>query len=198
MVLLLWIVTPLTACRAESDARVERENSGNGMEQVRGEGSADPCSAHEIDEVLNHLQAVVQASATLDVMRIIDVWLNLEQTVSSDCWLAANRHVDPRVVNACTVAELDHTASFAGPMLRAARELFRAGDMMSLLDVSNRVFSGLSGSCVYAMQAVQAQAQHQMSQGSPAGTIPSVLDHGGGTFSVPNMGSCGPSGCIAF
>lgn len=155
------------------------------------------CTAQEKSRVMEGYRAVFAAAQSGNVMRMFDVLEGLEATVSSQCWLAANRQSDPRALSACTASELDHLASFAGPTLRASRILLSTFDPMPLLRLNQQMVAPLSQSCQAALARVQQAAQ--MAQPQPRSyRPPSVLDHGGGTYSVPGMGACTPSGCVTY
>lgn len=156
------------------------------------------CSAQEKELVLQHYSAVFQAAQNLDVMRVIDVMLHLEAEISQQCWVAANRHIDPQVVAACTGRELDHIASFAGPTLRMTRGLLTGSnvDLNAALTLGQGMTAPLSQGCNQALANIQ----------QPPGPAPdpfnygprNVIDHGGGTYSVPGTGACSSAGCIAY
>ena len=141
------------------------------------------CTAQEKNEVLGHIDAVVQAAQNNNVMLIFDYMKRLEATVSSQCWLAVNRHTDPRVVRACTGAELDDIASFAGLMMRATREMLSTFNMMPLLQHTQNLIARLSQQCQSAIGQFQQQAQQAQNQSRIYGPS-SILDHGGGGLIV--------------
>ena len=155
------------------------------------------CTAEEKTTVLEHYRAVMQAAYSMDLMRIFAVMEELEQAVSPQCWHATNRHTDPQVQNACTAAELDHLASFAGPILRATAHALTTEDVGPLIELGQRAMAPLSQTCGYALARLQ-QAKQSTSQPSRQYEPTNVLDHGGGTYSVPGLGACTPSGCMAY
>jgi hypothetical protein len=154
------------------------------------------CTAQEKNAVLEHYQAVTEAGFSGDVMRIFAIMENLEATLSKACWDATNRPTDPRVQGACTAEELDHVASFAGPMRRATSR-FLTGDLGSILQLSQQMYAPLSQHCTSVLQRVQQERQQAQNPARQYGSE-NVLDHGGGTLSVPGLGACTPSGCMAY
>ena len=143
------------------------------------------CSAQEKNAVLQHYQAIMQAAWSGDVMGIFAYMENLEATVSRECWLASNRHTDSRVQAACTGPELDHVATFTGPVLRATSRMLSTGDIGPVLQLSEQMSAPLSQDCMGALQRLQIERQ-QGGQSQTRGYGPTnVLDHGGGTYSVP-------------
>ena len=140
------------------------------------------CTAQEKNEVLQHFQASIQTVLRGDVLQVFAILDDLEASVSGQCWLASMRHTDPRVVNACTGAEMDHMASFASPILRATRAMLTTGDL-SLAQLSLRVLERLSQNCIGALAQLQAEAQQPQNQATAS--LPGVLDHGRGGVNAP-------------
>lgn len=54
----------------------------------------------------------------------------------------------------------------------------------------------LSPNCLAALQ--QQQMQRSQLPGTRPSPEPRVYDHGGGTYSVPGVGACGPGGCVSY
>ncbi len=157
------------------------------------------CSAQEKSAVLQHFHAVFEAAQYADILRVLNVMLNLENSVSQQCWIASNRHIDTRVVSACTGPELDHIASFTGPWLRMTRDLLTGGnvDLGFAFTLGDQITGPLSQQCNHALAVYQQE--NTPSPTNPGSYGPSsVIDHGGGTYSVPGTGACSSSGCIAY
>ena len=155
------------------------------------------CTEEEKETVLEHYQAVLQAALGMDAMGALEQMQDLEESLSPPCWLAVNRHVDPRVQNACSAAELDHLATFAGPVLRATAQALSTYDPAPLLQLVQAATALLSPNCTNALARFQQEVQrspNRARQYEPS----NVLDHGGGTYSVPGLGACTPSGCMAY
>ena len=155
------------------------------------------CTADEKVAVLRHYQAIMQAAWSGDVMSIFSYMENLEQVLSPQCWLATNRHIDPNVQRACTPAELDHLASFAGPVVRATARLISSGDFAPLIEIQQAALTPLSQNCGNALVQLQQSKNNRPNQASRY-QPENVIDHGGGTYSVPGSGACTPSGCMVY
>ncbi len=156
------------------------------------------CTADEKDEVLGHYQSVMEAAWNGDVMGLLSELQDLEETVSPQCWLATNRHTDPRVQNACSAIELDHMASFAGPILRATSRMLEAGDLGPILQLGQALVAPLSSACSSAVARLQQQVQASSTSPAKRYQPANILDHGGGTYSSPGLGACTPSGCMSY
>ena len=153
------------------------------------------CSSDEKQAVLLSYAEMIQAAAAGDIYQIFALTEGLEESLSESCWVAINRSKDPDVRNACTAAEIDLVASAAGPLLRALERVLTTGDPSDTLEVTVALTSRLSPDCWSAFGRAQQQQQPPTSrQYRP----PNVLDHGGGTFSVPGVGTCSSSGCMAY
>lgn len=153
------------------------------------------CTLQEKNIVLRHYSKVIVAALNEKPSRAISVMLNLEAAVSQQCWLAVNRHIDSRVLNACTAAELDHAASFSGPMFLAAQVALNTGDSTQVLQLTQNLKASLSQYCIRTIQQVAAEPPvEERSPGMPG----NVIYHGGGTYSVPGTGACTTAGCIAY
>ena len=159
------------------------------------------CSDTEKNKVLTHLLAATQSGYSGDFVHALDLMIHLEDNVSTDCWLAAMRHTDPKVLNSCSTAELDHMSGLAGPLIRATRNLLETLDFTELLNLTQQGLAPISQGCQYALAEFQQKQNQQLPNGgnSPGSYRPNnVYDHGGGTYSVPGTGACTSSGCIAF
>jgi hypothetical protein len=154
------------------------------------------CSEAEKESVLQHYKAVFEAVSYMDPMSALARMEDLEDSVSSSCWLAINRHIDPRVTNVCSSKELDHLASFAGPIMRQTQQLLKTLDPAPFLQLVQAVTAPLTKPCLEGLGQLQAikATQSKAMQNLPS----NVLDHGGGTYSVPGLGACTPSGCMAY
>jgi len=159
------------------------------------------CTATERELVLKHYDAIIGAAYQGDVPRMFALFQNLEASVSPTCWLALNQHDDPRVRKICSAAELDAMASYAGPAMRAMQRMLMTGDTSQLLQLAQESTAQLSPECAQAVAQAQqkaAAAQQPAGGAKPPMSLPNVLDHGGGTLSVPGVGACTPSGCMAY
>jgi hypothetical protein len=174
--------------KLSSDCRAALAQS----EPVRGK-----CSAHEKEVVLSHYEAMMQAARNGDPIRVFRLFENLEESLSPPCWIALNRIQDAGVQRACSSSELNLVASTAGPFMRAAERFLTTGDLSQTLELLQGLNARLSPACGAAL----AQSQRQAPQAPGSGgeyRPPGVLDHGGGTYSVPGLGACTPSGCMTF
>ncbi len=158
------------------------------------------CTADERKLVLQYYDAILLSILNMDLESYFDSYENLEGSVSSACWLALNQHDDPRIRRACSAGELDLMASYAGPVLRATKQVLLTGDLSEILQLSQQLTSQLSSKCYTTVAQVQQEKQVPKNN-QPAGNLqrpPRVYDHGGGTFSVPGLGACTPGGCMSY
>lgn len=170
---------------------------------VRRQPAMLKCTAEERETTLSSYVDMMTAALVGDLPHYFELAEELEESLSPACWIAVNRHQDARVVQACSEQELDTMASGAGPMMRALEQATYTGDFIPMLQIVGLATSALSPACSAALSDFQRRSQ--MAQGpwpSPASSqvgLPSVMDHGGGTFSMSGVGGCSPtSGCVAF
>jgi hypothetical protein len=106
--------------------------------------------------------------------------------------------VDKTVVNTCTTEELDFMASRASPVIRAFHAAVQ-GDLGPLAELQQEIDENVSTTCLTAVQSLQ---RRQMPTYRATPSVPirpsAVYDHGGGTYSMPGVGACTPTGCMAF
>lgn len=73
------------------------------------------------------------------------------------------------------------------------------GDINQAVQLAQSLEQSISPACSAALARAQAYSQSPgYGQGYGTQRAPSVLDHGGGTYSVPGVGACGPSGCMSL
>jgi len=98
--------------------------------------------------------------------------------------------------SACTPEEVN--------LIVTAYQLYMAAfvslDLNRMNMIDQEVEQRLSIRCKNALIAASMQqAPHSPPSPHPGasigGRVPGVLDHGGGTYSIPGVGGCGPSGC---
>lgn len=156
------------------------------------------CTSEEKRRVLGRYQKAIQAALNVDAMNMIGQMQAMERDVTPACWLAVNRHTDPSVLRACNAKELDHLASMASPALQASKIALTTSDMGPMMKVSQQITAPLSQACGQALMALQPKPQPNP-YASPKKQMPgNVIDHGGGNYSVPGLGACTSSGCMAF
>jgi hypothetical protein len=72
-----------------------------------------------------------------------------------------------------------------------------AGDIQGAAILVEELQSALSPDCLDVLEQ-----QGQVGGAGPGGGYPqmppNIYDHGGGMYSAPGLGACGPSGCISF
>lgn len=70
-----------------------------------------------------------------------------------------------------------------------------AGDLGRYMALLQELNGRVSPGCQAALaHTARPSPQHSMRSARP----PTVLDHGGGTYSVPGVGACGPGGCVSY
>jgi len=153
------------------------------------------CTANERNLILDHYQGMIGAAFKQDIQRVFELFDGMEASVSSQCWLAVNQSTDPDILQACSADELDTMASFAGPIVRSTRSAVVSGDLSQMVQVLEDLQRRLSPSCNQGL-AKAAQRNPPPAAGSPP-RLPSVEDHGNGTYSVPGVGWCTPTDCAA-
>lgn len=164
------------------------------------------CTAKEHTTILQHYQAMISNTLAGNAQQFFVLMAHMEESVSPTCWLAVNQPNDPGVRRNCSSSELDGIASFTGPMIRASLSAATTGDvspLVNLMQLQEQIQNErLSPRCRSVLaQAAQHQAQQQAQISQNKGTpipLPGVNDHGGGVLSVPGVGACTPSGCMAF
>lgn len=72
------------------------------------------------------------------------------------------------------------------------------GDMQAAMLLGQELENALSPTCTAALAQSQAYAPAPAYPGRLPQSPPSVYGHGGGTYSVPGVGACGPGGCIPY
>ncbi len=156
------------------------------------------CSSSERDLAVKLYRKIISSALAGNLDMTFLAFAELEESVSVDCWLALNQSDKPRVRASCSAAELDLMAAHAGPAMKATRWMLATNDPSPMLQVLQSMASGVSPMCWSAVNAAAAQPQPQQKKHSTPMDLPRVFDHGGGTFSAPGLGACGPSGCMAF
>lgn len=155
------------------------------------------CTAEERRVALEAFGAMIGAAGRNDWRGMLAGYEALEQAVTPRCWIATNQRTEIDVVANCSPAELEGLASLAGPMIRATGRAVDSGDVSGLLQV-------LGAMPAFTPQCGAAIQRHAPPTSGPAGSPPrprapgGVNDHGNGLYSVPGVGACGPSGCVAF
>jgi hypothetical protein len=165
-------------------------------ELAQSEPRRGKCSLDERKTVLSHYQAIIKAAWNGDINRLFLLFENLEESLSRPCWIALNRSQDARVQKTCSSSEVDLIASYSGPMTRSVKQFLISGDVSQLIGLQQDMYTKISPACQTALANVQKSTQNQ--PGSREYLPPGVLDHGGGTYSVPGMGACTSSGCMAY
>lgn len=172
------------------------------------------CSANERGLAVVQIQTIFLSVLAGDLETAFLAFAQLEKAVSWDCWLALNQSDKPQVRASCSASELDYMAAQAGPMVSAVRSKLETDDDDPMEQVLQNIAGSVSPRCWSALEAVAAQLQEelerelllqqqmerqqQMKKYSTPMPLPRVFDHGGGTFSAPGLGACGPSGCVIF
>jgi hypothetical protein len=184
------------------------------------------CSKDERNKVLKHYQSMMASLLHEDYQGYFRSARNLEASVSSGCWLALNQTQDPRFRQACSASDLDVMASYAGRQLRVAERALQrtkpgeVPDASELEPLLKKEYAQISPECQNAWDRVmeentkaieaelakkaagaelpQEPARPRPGYGNGLQMPPRVYDHGGGTFSAPGIGACGPSGCVLF
>jgi hypothetical protein len=156
---------------------------------------ATRCSSTEKSVILSSYQEIMAAVWSGDLLGTLQLLEDLQDALSPSCWIALNYPQDPAVQEACSSSELTVAASSASPMIRAFKALLTSGDYSQLIEISLDLGARLSSSCQAALARSQAIPSPSGTQSYPP---PAVLDHGGGTYSVPGLGACTSSGCMAF
>jgi hypothetical protein len=175
---------------------LEAKVSSNCRAALALSDSLRTCSLDEKKAVLSHYEAIIQASLNFDLDKLFLLSESLEKSLSRPCWIALNRNQDARVQQTCSSSELDVIASYSGPMTRSVKQFLISGDFSQILGLQQDMYARISPACQAVLAKVQSGAQNQ--PGSGQYRPPGVLDHGGGTYSVPGVGACTRSGCMAY
>jgi hypothetical protein len=165
--------------------------------QERDFPASTKCTQTEKGLILSSTGEAMDAARSGNLERVIVVIETLYDRLSPACWTAMSYPLDPAVQRACSSEELSLMASSSGRSVAALRVLRTRGDPSPMLQVSLELLSRLSPECVGAVTVAQ-QAAQQRWRGSPPPGVSNVYDHGGGTYSMPGVGACTPSGCMAF
>lgn len=165
---------------------------------ARSHPVAVKCSRAEKSAVLSSYFKIMAAALSGDLQQVFRLSDDLEASLSRSCWIAINRIQDPVVVQACTDQELDFLASQATPLMRATEQSLGTGDLTPVYQMAQRMMEPLGPACRDGLTDLQRRMQVLGGQQSWSTRLPNVLDHGGGTFSVPGLGACTPSGCMAY
>ena len=158
------------------------------------------CSANEKQTTVDHYKAMMQSLLGGDAIRYLRLWRHLAESVSQPCWIALNYPQDAGVQRGCSSSELNLIASSAGPSIQASLRLLEKLDFTETIQLVQYLSARLSPGCQAALAEAQRKAQIQ-TPNTPRGSVnrPSgVLDHGGGTYSMPGFGACTPGGCLAY
>lgn len=155
------------------------------------------CTSHERELVMEQF-GQMYTSLGDNYEEYLVLYEELRESITPACWSAVHRPNDPKIVKACSGAELDLSASYVLPMLRAFQHLLTTNDLSEILQLEQEVHSQRSPACNSAFAAAQPKAPSPHPGSQPRQSLPSAHDHGGGTFSVDGVGACGPTGCIAF
>ena len=159
------------------------------------------CTQDEKNEIMQSYQTAMKAAKKGNFNKGFRTFKRLEKKLSSACWIATNRHTAPQVVNACSNQELDHMASYSGPMLDASQELLRNWNMEPLMKLRKEAFGGLSEPCATTMNNYELQLIASSFGDSDANSSyvpPSIIELGDGIYTVPGSGACTPSGCVVY
>lgn len=76
-------------------------------------------------------------------------------------------------------------------------EATMAGNLQLISHLSQELQEALSPEC-WAALVLYSQSQPYSGGSGYLSPPPSVYDHGGGTYSVPGVGACGPGGCVPY
>jgi len=156
---------------------------------------ATRCMAEEKRLAMDAFAIMMRAAPVGDVRRMLAAYDALERAVTPRCWIGINLRNEPDVVSNCSPAELEGLAALAGPAMRATGHAFATGDFSALFQVLSALpaFSPACNAAI-ARNTPPPQAHGRPRLGAPGG----VNVHGNGTYSVPGVGACTPSGCMAF
>jgi hypothetical protein len=99
----------------------------------------------------------------------------------------------------CSVQDQQTIQTYTQQVMQAAY----TGNLQYAIQLGQQLQSQLSPSCLAALSQLQQQQPYGGYGGGYGGGgyggyspgVPSIYDHGGGTYSVPGGVTCGPSGC---
>lgn len=119
---------------------------------------------------------------------------NAEAEISPACLAALAKAQQQQQQPQCSAQEQQLLAQYGTAMLQS----LETGDIQRYLLLAQEMSGAVSPQC----QALLARSQQNYPRpGASAGGRPrapgSVIDHGGGVYSVPGGATCGPSGCIS-
>ena len=155
------------------------------------------CSSAEKKIVISSYQQMMTAFYNLDILGMLRLSQNLENSLTPACWIAVNYPQDASVQQACSVSELNFVASKAGPVMRATERFMTTLDATEAMTIAQDMSAKLTPNCNSAL----ARIRQPPDGGGGGGGMPApanVYDHGGGTYSVSGVGACTPSDCRAF
>lgn len=155
---------------------------------------ATRCTAEEKRLAMDTFAVMMRAAPLGDVRRMLAAYDRLERAVTPRCWIGINLRNEPDVVSNCRPAELEGLAALAGPAMRATGRAVETGDVSGLMQVLTAM-PAFSPAC---NAAIARNTPRQPPQAKGLAAPGGVNDHGNGTYSVPGVGACTPSGCMAF
>jgi hypothetical protein len=169
------------------------------------EPARDSCTKSEKEIVLTYFKDLISAilNGDININLMIRLYENLEQSISHKCLIATYRNQDPRLKKACSSKDFDTIASYAGQILRTAERAMTTLDPTESINLTQEIYTNISDECSSILTQIQLGNQPagiDRGPGTPQ-TIKmpeQVIDHGGGTYSVPGVGACGFGGCMAF
>lgn len=155
------------------------------------------CTTLEREAAITRLHRVVIAAAAGEAGRVLDALSAIDDAVSEECWLALNYSTRAAVHASCDSSERAFLARASRPALTALHIAYHTGDRGPAAEVADAMDSNVTEDCRTAVQAVHAATEGgPAAAGTPA--VSNVYDHGNGTYSVPGVGACTPSACMAF
>jgi hypothetical protein len=148
------------------------------------------CSPEDEELMEGYSQPLMQAIVDEDESLYLQLMEELEDNLSPSCResLAQSQEAEEE----CSEEEKNLILA----CYQSIMEALSVGDAARYLELLRELELNLSPACQAALtQARQAQPYPSGSYQQPE-PPPNVFDHGGGTFSVPGVGACGPGGCI--
>jgi hypothetical protein len=158
---------------------------------------ATRCTAEEKRLAMDAFAVMMRAAPWGDLRRMLASYDALERAVTPRCWIGINLRTEPDVVSNCSPAELEALAALAGPVFRASAQAVETGDASGVFQAL-AAMPALSQACDAAIARNMPKPSQQQAQRSALPGPGSVNDHGNGTYSVPGVGACTPSGCMVF
>lgn len=159
------------------------------------------CTSAEKDVAMLRLRRAFTAAAAGEIGRTLDALSSIQDDVSEECWLALNYPTHPKVQATCDGDERAFLARASGPALEALEALYHSGDPDPAINVASAMVSHVSAECLAAVREANAPPDGGSASPGPSPAPPAVsnvYDHGGGTYSMPGVGACTPTGCMAF